>query len=220
MSDYFELGLYISPYTEGEILLSQKQDGGYTIVRRTCIDFIKTDIPQLPHGQYMLQIKAEGYKKYTIFFEVTDKWINYEETDIANPDNTQMKMPFENFVKMRIILTPKEEDDIMNCNKCKDKCENNNGKSVAGLIRKLNKNHRDSIELIESIRQKIKEKEMILGLPITLIDVDDELRIDVSTSDEYLDLDRLDDFIEELGISKECVHMDAIDGELIIKIDI
>ena len=113
------------------------------------------------------------------------------------------------------------ENDNMNCNKCNDKCENNNGKSVERLIKKLNKNHMDSVELNESIRQKIKEKEIILDLPITLIDVDyDEIRIDVSTKDEYLDLDKLDDFIEELGVCNECVCLDALHNELIIKISI
>ena len=76
------------------------------------------------------------------------------------------------------------ENDNMNCDKCNDKCENNNGKSVERLIRKLNKNHMDSVELTESIRQKIKEKEIILGIPITLIDVDyDEIKECVFCSD-------------------------------------
>lgn len=145
-------------------------------------------------------------------------WIDYSVRDIWKP--TLILPPVYGISDDCSDMNDMENDN-MNCDKCNDKCENNNGKSVERLIRKLNKNHMDSVELNESIRQKIKEKEMILGLPITLIDVGyDEIRIYVSTRGDYLGYDCLDDFIEELGFCRENVRLDAIDNELIIKISI
>ena len=151
--------------------------------------------------------------------DIIKTWMDYSVRDIWKP--TLIFPPVYGINYDCSDMKDNMENDNMNCNKCNDKCENNNGKNVERLIRKLNKNHMDSVELIEFIRQKIKEKEIILDLPITLIDVDyNEIRIDVSTMGDYLGYDCLDDFIEELGFCRENVRLDAINNELIIKIEI
>lgn len=89
MNGYFNLELHAKP-SHYKARLSIKYGGQYTVIMTEETEYGVMDFFRIPYGQYKLEIKRERFKRYTVFFEVTEKGALYEETEIANSENTKL----------------------------------------------------------------------------------------------------------------------------------